>query len=138
MPLDASALPRRAPARRRRGTPARPSPASDPHQHRPLRLAGFSMRRHSWYVLCPPYPRPSPPPRPRRAGRRGRRDLSVGEQLARPSLELPASAVGAHHADGVERLARVRDALGRAALDAVVCTLPTNVLLLSGYWPVVG
>jgi Xaa-Pro aminopeptidase len=41
-------------------------------------------------------------------------------------------------AAGVSRLARVREALARAELSAVVCALPANVLLLSGYWPVVG
>ena len=38
----------------------------------------------------------------------------------------------------VERLESIRAALRQADLDALVCTLPTNVLLLSGYWPVVG
>src|SRR5689334_13562294 len=38
----------------------------------------------------------------------------------------------------VERIARLTDALERSNLDALVCTLPTNVLLASGYWPVVG
>lgn len=37
-----------------------------------------------------------------------------------------------------ERVRRVRDALEAAGLQAVVCSLPENVLLLSGYWPVVG
>jgi Xaa-Pro aminopeptidase len=36
------------------------------------------------------------------------------------------------------RLPAVRAALERANVSAVVCTLPANVLLLSGYWPVVG
>ncbi len=36
------------------------------------------------------------------------------------------------------RITRIRDALGRADLAAIVCTLPSNVLLVSGYWPVVG
>ncbi len=36
------------------------------------------------------------------------------------------------------RLRRVREALAGAGLDGVVCALPENVLLLSGYWPVVG
>src|SRR5438270_10425087 len=39
---------------------------------------------------------------------------------------------------GTERVARIKDALQDAGLDALVCTLPANVLLLSGYWPVVG
>lgn len=38
----------------------------------------------------------------------------------------------------VERMERITGELQEAALDALVCTLPTNVLLLSGYWPVVG
>ncbi len=37
-----------------------------------------------------------------------------------------------------ERLDRIRHALEEAGLDALVCALPSNVLLLSGYWPVVG
>lgn len=35
-----------------------------------------------------------------------------------------------------ERLVRLRDAMSRAGVDALVCTLPPNVLLLTGYWPV--
>jgi Xaa-Pro aminopeptidase len=38
----------------------------------------------------------------------------------------------------VERIERNMRALREADLDAVVCALPSNVLLLSGYWPVVG
>ncbi|MBV9124353.1 MAG: M24 family metallopeptidase, partial [Planctomycetes bacterium] len=37
-----------------------------------------------------------------------------------------------------ERRKRIGQALRQENLDAVVCTLPANVLLLSGYWPVVG
>jgi len=37
-----------------------------------------------------------------------------------------------------ERVRRIQSALNGAGLHAVVCTLPENVLLLSGYWPVVG
>lgn len=37
-----------------------------------------------------------------------------------------------------ERVERIKKMLSEAQLDALVCTLPTNVLLLSGYWPVVG
>src|SRR6185312_7502957 len=37
-----------------------------------------------------------------------------------------------------DRLARIRRALDAAGLDAIVCTLPSNVLLVSGYWPVIG
>src|SRR5689334_8267412 len=32
----------------------------------------------------------------------------------------------------------VKQALDEAGLDLLVCSLPANVLLLSGYWPVVG
>ena len=37
-----------------------------------------------------------------------------------------------------ERIARNRRALKDAEIDVLVCALPMNVLLLSGYWPVVG
>jgi Xaa-Pro aminopeptidase len=37
-----------------------------------------------------------------------------------------------------ERLGRVQEFLRQHGLDGLVCTLPVNVLQLSGYWPVVG
>jgi hypothetical protein len=37
-----------------------------------------------------------------------------------------------------DRTARLRDALAASALAAVLCTLRPNVLLVSGYWPVIG
>ncbi len=37
-----------------------------------------------------------------------------------------------------ERRERIRHALRGANLDALACSLPMNVLLLTGYWPVVG
>lgn len=37
-----------------------------------------------------------------------------------------------------ERVDRIRNALRENQWDLVVCALPMNVLLLSGYWPVVG
>jgi Xaa-Pro aminopeptidase len=37
-----------------------------------------------------------------------------------------------------DRIASIRDALGAAGLDGLACALPADVLLLSGYWPVVG
>jgi Xaa-Pro aminopeptidase len=37
-----------------------------------------------------------------------------------------------------ERIDRIVSALQDAGLDALICTLPENVLLLTGYWPVVG
>src|SRR5437764_945281 len=36
------------------------------------------------------------------------------------------------------RIASLQDALRTAEVDALVCSLPANVLLASGYWPVVG
>jgi Xaa-Pro aminopeptidase len=38
----------------------------------------------------------------------------------------------------LERISRIVNTLEQSGLDGVVCFLPTNVLLLSGYWPVVG
>ena len=37
-----------------------------------------------------------------------------------------------------ERLGRLTGALDAANLDAVCCRLPHNVLLLTGYWPMLG
>ncbi len=37
-----------------------------------------------------------------------------------------------------ERVHRIQEALKSAELDALVCALPTHVLLVSGYWPVIG
>lgn len=37
-----------------------------------------------------------------------------------------------------ERIKHIQAALQRSGLDALVCALPANVLMLSGYWPVVG
>jgi len=38
----------------------------------------------------------------------------------------------------VERIDAVRAELEASKLDGLICALPSNVLLLSGYWPVVG
>jgi Xaa-Pro dipeptidase len=37
-----------------------------------------------------------------------------------------------------ERIDRVREGLAEAGLDAVVAALPSDVLMLTGYWPVIG
>ncbi|HET7750221.1 MAG TPA: Xaa-Pro peptidase family protein [Terriglobales bacterium] len=37
-----------------------------------------------------------------------------------------------------DRVDRIRRGLQRVQLDAILCTLPDYVLLLSGYWPVIG
>lgn len=39
---------------------------------------------------------------------------------------------------GSERLERIRDVLAERGVDALLCAAPSNVLLLSGYWPVLG
>lgn len=38
----------------------------------------------------------------------------------------------------LERLAAVRAELDASGLDGLICALPSDVLMLSGYWPVVG
>ena len=45
---------------------------------------------------------------------------------------------GKRQADGRERIARIQEALSSTDLDAVLCTLPSYVLMLTGYWPVIG
>lgn len=37
-----------------------------------------------------------------------------------------------------ERLNRVRSAMAIAKLDALICRLPENVVMLSGHWPLIG
>jgi len=37
-----------------------------------------------------------------------------------------------------ERVSRIQRALETHGLDAIVCTLPSNVRLATGYWPVIG
>jgi hypothetical protein len=37
-----------------------------------------------------------------------------------------------------DRMASIRDGLRQNDLDGLVAALPANVLLVSGYWPVVG
>ena len=37
-----------------------------------------------------------------------------------------------------ERKSWIQQALAEANLDAVICALPSDVLLLTGYWPVIG
>jgi Xaa-Pro aminopeptidase len=53
----------------------------------------------------------------------------AGHEDVDPSLSTAA---------GAERLARAREALQHAGADALLCVLPQDVLLLSGYWPVTG
>ncbi len=38
----------------------------------------------------------------------------------------------------LERVESIEEALREGGLDALVCTLPADVLLLTGYWPVIG
>jgi len=37
-----------------------------------------------------------------------------------------------------DRINLITNALKQSNMDALVCALPTNVLFISGYWPVVG
>src|SRR5581483_2997397 len=37
-----------------------------------------------------------------------------------------------------DRIGRIQRVLSESDWDGLVCTLPSNVLLLSGYWPVIG
>lgn len=39
---------------------------------------------------------------------------------------------------GKERKQRIHDALAEHRVDVLICALPMNVLMMSGYWPVVG
>lgn len=41
-------------------------------------------------------------------------------------------------AAGQERGKRIQDALREYQLDLLICALPANALMMSGYWPVVG
>lgn len=45
---------------------------------------------------------------------------------------------GSRQDEGRERIRRVQQALKDAQLDALFTTLPSYVLMLSGYWPVIG
>src|SRR5260221_3635579 len=38
----------------------------------------------------------------------------------------------------VERIERIRAGLVHAGLDAILCTLPENILMLTGYWSRIG
>jgi Xaa-Pro aminopeptidase len=42
------------------------------------------------------------------------------------------------HSRDPERIDRIRRSLAAFGLDALACARPSNVLMLSGYWPVVG
>jgi len=45
---------------------------------------------------------------------------------------------GSLEVEGQDRVQRVNAVLEEESLDALVCALPSNVLMLSGYWPVVA
>ncbi len=53
-------------------------------------------------------------------------------------VPAPSSARLAHGVRDEERIDRIQRLLREADWDALVCSLPTNVLMCSGYWPVVG
>jgi Xaa-Pro dipeptidase len=54
------------------------------------------------------------------------------DRMARPAV------TGRAPVRDTDRIERIVAALHETRLDALVCTLPSNVLLLTGYWPVVG
>lgn len=59
--------------------------------------------------------------------------------MARAStLSAESTARKIEPLEGEERVELIRDALREAHLDALVCSLPSDVLMLTGYWPVVG
>jgi len=54
---------------------------------------------------------------------------------------LARSGEAVHAESGVrdlERIAAIRAELDASGLDGLICALPSDVLMLSGYWPVVG
>ncbi len=60
------------------------------------------------------------------------------DPIARLRADPARALAGATAHDDPERRARIAAALAAAGLDGLVCARPRNVLLLSGYWPVVG
>lgn len=69
---------------------------------------------------------------------RSERSTTESEVAAQSRLATDVTRPGRHAELDRERIDRVRQALQHGGVDAVVCALPKNVLLLSGYWPVVG
>jgi len=68
-------------------------------------------------MRSPRHPRPHRAPRPARRGEAVHAEAGVRD---------------------LERIAAIRAELDASGLDGLICTLPSNVLMLSGYWPVVG
>jgi Xaa-Pro aminopeptidase len=66
-------------------------------------------------------------------------DVICNVQVAvSPHVNLVTNEVMRSVQQDMERIDLVREALIRAGLDGVVCGLPQHVLMLSGYFPVVG
>lgn len=65
------------------------------------------------------------------------RELRKSIRRTRPALLISRELIPWNVADQ-ERIERVVRELEHAGLDAFVCTLPMNVLMLTGYWPVIG
>ena len=78
-----------------------------------------------WYGICARQ-KPAADPTDRLEALIDGSDVDAGRRTRAPAPRAQA------------RLAAIRAALERANVSAVVCTLPANVLLLSGYWPVIG
>ena len=55
-----------------------------------------------------------------------------------PAAQAMTDRAGKRQTEGRERIARIQEALTSTDLDAVLCTLPSFVLMISGYWPVIG
>ena len=53
-------------------------------------------------------------------------------------MPLRTFQTAGHKGVDLARVEGIQHALAMAAMDAVICTLPQHVLMLSGYWPVVG
>jgi hypothetical protein len=56
---------------------------------------------------------------------------------AEDALAVTLTGMSLSHHDH-ERAARIAAALAGVQCDLLVCSLPVNVLMLSGYWPVIG
>lgn len=76
--------------------------------------------------------------RPNRHGHHERSAELNGSNDIRPPVGDRGSAFPASVALDVERHQRIVSTLRLCHLDGFFCSLPTQVLLLSGYWPVMG
>lgn len=66
------------------------------------------------------------------------RDVKSSRSSLKTKFVKGSSMMAPPQIDRTERVDRIRNALRDSQWDLIVCALPMNVLLLSGYWPVVG